>query len=428
MFWLEGMRIFGTFSRNLRAPQAVAHFQLLAMNKVYVIDSVRTPIGKYGGALSSIRPDDLLAHVIKALLARNPGIDPAAIEDVIAGDANQAGEDNRNVARMAALLAGLPVSVPGTTVNRLCASGLQAVMDAARGIACGDGEIFIAAGVESMTRAPFVMGKSTHAFNRNTEIFDSTIGWRFVNKKLADQYHPYSMGETAENVARQWKISRVEQDEVGLASQEKYFAALAAGKWADEIIPVEILGGKQEKIFFEKDEPPRQTSMEKLAALRPAFIKDGTVTAGNAAGINDGAAAMLLASEEAVRRYGLKPIARVVSMAVAGVDPAIMGVGPIPATQKALKRAGLGVGDIDLAELNEAFAVQALVCQRELGLDPARINVNGGSIAIGHPLGCSGVRISTTLLHEMKRRDLRYTLATMCVGVGQGAAVVYEKV
>lgn len=398
------------------------------MNKVYVIDSVRTPVGKYGGALSSIRPDDLLAHVIKALLARNPGIDPTAIEDVIAGDANQAGEDNRNVARMAALLAGLPVSVPGTTVNRLCASGLQAVMDAARGIACGDGEVFIAAGVESMTRAPFVMGKSTHAFNRNTEIFDSTIGWRFVNKKLADQYHPYSMGETAENVARQWKVSREEQDEVGLASQEKYFAALAAGKWADEIIPVEILGGKQEKIFFEKDEPPRQTSMEKLAALRPAFIKDGTVTAGNAAGINDGAAAMLLASEEAVRRYGLKPIARVVSMAVAGVDPAIMGVGPIPATQKALKRAGLAVEDIDLAELNEAFAVQALVCQRELGLDPARINVNGGSIAIGHPLGCSGVRISTTLLHEMKRRDLRYTLATMCVGVGQGAAVVYEKI
>jgi 3-oxoadipyl-CoA thiolase len=398
------------------------------MNIAYVIDAVRTPIGKFGGALSSIRPDDLLAHVIRTLLQRNPGIDPAAIEDVIAGDANQAGEDNRDVARMAALLAGLPVSVAGTTVNRLCASGLQAVMDAARAIACGEGELYIAAGVESMTRAPFVMGKSSQAFSRNTEIFDSTIGWRFINKKLADQYHPYSMGETAENVARQWKVSREAQDAFGLASQEKYFAALNSGRWTDEIAPIEILGGKQEKIYFSTDEPPRVTSMERLAALRPAFIKDGTVTAGNSAGINDGAAAMLLASEGAVARFGLKPIARVVSMAVAGVDPSIMGVGPIPATQKALKRAGIAVSDLGLVELNEAFAVQALVCQQELGLDPARVNVNGGSIAIGHPLGCSGVRISTTLLHEMKRRDLRYALATMCVGVGQGAAVVYEKV
>ena len=398
------------------------------MNTVYVIDSVRTPIGKYGGGLSSIRPDDLLAHVIKALLERNPGVDPAAIEDVIAGDANQAGEDNRNVARMAALLAGLPVTVPGNTVNRLCASGLQAIMDASRAIACGDGELFIAGGVESMTRAPFVMGKSTHAFNRNAEMFDSTIGWRFVNKKMADMYHPYSMGETAENVARQWKVSREAQDQFGLASQEKYFAALEAGKWSAELAPIEVLGGKQEKIYFDKDEQPRYTSMEKLAALRPAFIKDGSVTAGNSAGINDGAAAMLLASEVAVKKYGLKPIARVVSMGVAGVDPAIMGVGPIPATQKALQRAGLRATDLDLVELNEAFAVQALVCMQELGLDPARINVNGGSIAIGHPLGCSGVRISTTLVHEMQRRDMRYALATMCVGVGQGAAVVYEKV
>jgi 3-oxoadipyl-CoA thiolase len=398
------------------------------MNTVYVIDSVRTPIGKYGGGLSSIRPDDLLAHVIKALLERNPGVDPATIEDVIAGDANQAGEDNRNVARMAALLAGLPVTVPGNTVNRLCASGLQAIMDASRAIACGDGELFIAGGVESMTRAPFVMGKSTHAFNRNTEIFDSTIGWRFVNKKMADMYHPYSMGETAENVARQWKVSREAQDQFGLASQEKYFAALEAGKWTAELAPIEVLGGKQEKIYFDKDEQPRHTSMEKLAALRPAFIKDGSVTAGNSAGINDGAAAMLLASEAAVKKYGLKPIARVVSMGVAGVDPAIMGVGPIPATQKALQRAGLRAADLDLVELNEAFAVQALVCMQELGLDPTRINVNGGSIAIGHPLGCSGVRISTTLVHEMQRRDLRYALATMCVGVGQGAAIVYEKV
>ncbi|MBS1662529.1 MAG: acetyl-CoA C-acyltransferase [Bacteroidetes bacterium] len=397
------------------------------MNTVYVIDSVRTPIGKYGGALSTIRPDDLLAHVIKSLLERNPGVDPAAIEDVIAGDANQAGEDNRNVARMAALLAGLPVTVPGNTVNRLCASGLQAIMDASRAIACGDGDIFIAGGVESMTRAPFVMAKATHAFNRNAEIFDSTIGWRFINKKMADLYHPYSMGETAENVAACWKVSRLAQDEFGLASQEKYFAALAAGKWTAEIAPVEILSSKQEKIYFDKDEPPRQTSMEKLAALRPAFIKDGTVTAGNAAGINDGAAAMLLASETAVRQFGLKPKARVVSMGVAGVDPAIMGVGPIPATQKALQRAGLRAADLGLAELNEAFAAQALVCQQELGLNPATVNVNGGSIAIGHPLGCSGVRISTTLIHEMARREARYGLATMCVGVGQGAAVIYEK-
>jgi 3-oxoadipyl-CoA thiolase len=397
------------------------------MNTVYIIDAVRTPIGKFGGALGSIRPDDLLAHVIRALLTRNPGIDPAAIEDVIAGDANQAGEDNRNVARMAALLAGLPVSVAGTTVNRLCASGLQAIMDAARAIACGEGELYIACGVESMTRAPFVMGKASHAYSRNAEIFDSTIGWRFVNKKLADKYHPYSMGETAENVARQWKVSREAQDEFGLASQEKYFAALEAGKWAAEIAPVEILGGREEKIYFERDEQPRHTSMEKLAGLRPAFIKDGSVTAGNAAGINDGAAAVLLASSGAVARYGLKPLARVVSMGVAGVDPAIMGVGPIPATQKALQRAGLTAADLGLVELNEAFAVQALVCQQELGLDPARVNVNGGSIAIGHPLGASGVRISATLLHEMQRRDLRYALATMCVGVGQGAAIVYEK-
>lgn len=397
------------------------------MNTAYIIDSIRTPVGKYGGGLSSIRPDDLLAHVVRTLLQRNPGIDPAAIEDLIAGDANQAGEDNRNVARMAALLAGLPVSVAGTTVNRLCASGLQAIMDASRAILCGEGELYIAGGVESMTRAPFVMGKSSHAYSRNTEVFDSTIGWRFVNKKLAELYHPYSMGETAENVAKQWKIGRQEQDEFGLASQQKYFAALEAGKWKDEIAPVEVLGGKDEKIYFEKDEQPRQSSLEKMAALRPAFAKDGTVTAGNAAGINDGAAAMLLASEEAVKKYQLKPVAKIVSMAIAGVDPSIMGIGPVPATQKALKRAGLKAEDLGLIELNEAFAVQALACIRELGLDKSKINVNGGSIAIGHPLGCSGVRISTTLLHEMQRRDIRYALATMCVGVGQGAAIIYEK-
>ncbi len=400
------------------------------MKTVYVIDAVRTPIGKYGGGLASIRPDDLLAHVIKALMERNPGIDPSAIEDVIAGDANQAGEDNRNVARMAALLAGLPVTVAGNTVNRLCASGLQAIMDAARAIACDEGELYIAGGVESMTRAPFVMGKAHHAFSRQSEVFDSTIGWRFTNKRLAELHHPYSMGETAENVARRWAVSREDQDRFGLASQEKYFAALAAGRWVDEIAPVLVLGGKEEQLFFERDEQPRQTSMEKLAALRPAFVKDGSVTAGNSAGINDGAAAMLLASESAVKRFGLKPRARIVSMGVAGVDPSIMGVGPIPATQKALRRAGLSVGDLGLVELNEAFAVQALVCMRELGLDPSVVNVNGGSIAIGHPLGCSGVRISTTLVHEMGRRSssaVGYGLATMCVGVGQGAAVIYEK-
>jgi 3-oxoadipyl-CoA thiolase len=397
------------------------------MNTAYIIDAIRTPIGKYGGALSSIRPDDLLAQVVRVLLQRNPGIDPAAIEDLIAGDANQAGEDNRNVARMAVLLAGLPVTVAGNTVNRLCASGLQAIMDAARSIMCGEGELYIAGGVESMTRAPLVMAKATHAYSRNTELFDSTIGWRFPNRRLTDQYYPYSMGETAENVARQWKISRQAQDEFSLASQEKYFAALAAGKWSGEIAPVEILGGKEEKIFFEKDEHPRRTSMEKLATLRPAFAKDGTVTAGNSSGINDGSAAILLASESAVKKYRLRPMARIVAMAVAGVDPSIMGIGPVPATQKAMKRANLQIADLGLVELNEAFASQSLACIHDLGLDPVKVNPNGGSIAIGHPLGCSGVRISTTLLHEMGRRDIRYGLATMCVGVGQGAAVVYEK-
>jgi 3-oxoadipyl-CoA thiolase len=373
-----------------------------------------------------MRPDDLLAHVIKSLLQRNASIDVNAIEDVIAGDANQAGEDNRNVARMAALLAGLPVTVPGNTVNRLCASGLQAIMDAARAIMCGDGDLLIAGGVESMTRAPFVMLKSSGAWNRTPEVVDSTIGWRFPNKKLTDKYYPYSMGETAENVARQWKISREAQDAFALQSQEKYFAALGKGRFKEEISGVEIFGGKEEKIFLEKDEPPRITSLEKLSTLRPAFIKDGTVTAGNSSGINDGAAAMLLASEEAVQKYNLKPLARIVSMAVAGVDPAIMGIGPVPASRKALQRAGITANDLDLIELNEAFAAQSIACIQDLQLDAQKINVNGGSIAIGHPLGCSGVRISATLLHEMKKRGSKYGLATMCVGVGQGAAIIYE--
>ncbi len=395
------------------------------MNPVYVIDALRTPIGKYGGALSTARPDDLLAHVLKGLLRRNPSVDMNAIEDVIAGAANQAGEDNRNVARMAALLAGFPVTVAGNTVNRLCASGLQAVMDAARQVKCGDAELIIAGGVESMTRAPFVVAKQAEAFGRAAEMFDTTMGWRFINKNLAALYHPFTMGETAENVARQWKIGREEQDRFALASQQKYFAAKTAGKWKAEILAVDVQRGK-EKYIFENDEHPRETSLEKLAALKPAFIKDGTVTAGNSSGINDGAAALLLAGENAVRKYGLQPMARVVSMAVAGVDPAIMGIGPVPATQKALHRAGLKIADIGRVELNEAFASQSIACIRNLNLDEKTVNVNGGAIAMGHPLGCSGARISATLLHEMKREKIKYGLATMCVGVGQGAAVIYE--
>ncbi len=395
------------------------------MQTCYVIDAVRTPIGRYGGKLSTTRPDDLLALVITALIKRNPDIDVTRIEDVIAGAANQAGEDNRDVARMAALLAGLPVSVGGNTVNRLCASGLQAIMDAARAIMCNEGMFYIAGGVESMTRAPFVTAKSEGAWSRKTETHDTTIGWRFTNKRLAEMYYPYSMGETAENVARDWEIGREEQDLFALASQEKYAAALAAGKWDDEIVAVEMVNDNMVN-WFVQDEHPRQTTMEKLAGLRPAFAKDGTVTAGNSSGINDGAAAVLLASEEAVKTFNLTPLARVVSMGVAGVDPAIMGIGPVPASQKALQRAGLKVNDLDLVELNEAFASQSIACMRELELDPAKVNVNGGAIALGHPLGCSGARISATLLHEMHRRELKYGLATMCVGVGQGAAIVYE--
>jgi len=396
------------------------------MKEVYVIDAIRTPIGKYGGALSSVRPDDLLAQTIKELLARNKSIDPSDIEDVIAGDANQAGEDNRNVARMAALLAGLPTSVAGNTVNRLCASGLQAIMDGSRQIMCEDAELIIACGVESMSRAPFVLSKSTQPFQRTAEVFDTTLGWRFVNNKLADVHYPYSMGETAENVAKQWKISREAQDEFALQSQEKYFVALDNGTWKDELMPVEIGEEKGSKKIIDRDEHPRKTSLEKLSSLKPAFTKDGTVTAGNSSGINDGAAAMLLASKESIRKYSLKPIAKVIAMAVAGVDPAIMGIGPVPATQKALKRASLSIANIDLVELNEAFASQSLACIHDLGIDSKKVNVNGGAIALGHPLGCSGVRLSTTLVHEMKRRGTKYGLATMCVGVGQGASVIFE--
>ncbi len=395
------------------------------MKTAYIIDAVRTPIGRYGGKLSSIRPDDLLAYVIKTLLHRNETIDVNMIEDVIAGDANQAGEDNRNIARMSALLAGLPTCVPGNTVNRLCASGLQAIMDASRAVICNEGLLYIAGGVESMTRAPFVTAKSEGAFSRKNETFDTTIGWRFVNKKLAEMYYPYSMGETAENVAKQWNISREMQDNFAFQSQQKYAQALHEGKWEDEIAAIEMINDKM-ITWFAQDEHPRETTLEKLAALKPAFAKDGTVTAGNSSGINDGAAAVLIASEEAVKEFKLEPMARVVSMAVAGVDPSIMGIGPVPATRKALQRAGLSAENLDLIELNEAFASQSIACMIELKLDEKKVNVNGGAIAIGHPLGCSGARISTTLIHEMRRKKLKYGLATMCVGVGQGAAIIYE--
>lgn len=397
------------------------------MKRAYIVDILRTPIGKYGGMLAGVRPDDLAALVIRKLIERNPSVDVNAIEDVVFGAANQSGEDNRNVARMALLLAGLPKEVGGVTVNRLCASGLQAIMDASRAVMLGEADVYIAGGVESMSRAPFVMAKATEPFSRKAEIFDTTMGWRFINSKLSKLYYPYSMGETAENVAEKWKISREEQDRFGLASQEKYQRAHEAGKFKDELVSVPVQQGK-EVIEFIKDEHPRVTSLEKLALLKPAFKEGGTVTAGNSSGINDGAAASLISSEEALNKFNLKPLAQVVSFAVAGVDPAYMGVGPVPAVKKALNRAGLKISDIGLVELNEAFASQSLACIRDLDLNPEIVNVNGGAIAIGHPLGCSGVRISATLIHEMKKRNVKYGVATMCIGVGQGAAVVYELV
>lgn len=392
----------------------------------FIVDIIRTPVGRYGGALSKERPDDLAAFVIRQLMERNPAIDAGELEDVVFGAANQAGEDNRNVARMAALLAGLPVSVGGVTVNRLCASGLQAIMDATRAVMLGEGEIYVAGGVESMSRAPFVMPKSEEGFARKAEIYDTTLGWRFLNSKLSALYHPYSMGETAENVAKKWRISRHDQDAFAFSSQSRYHAAHAAGRFGEELVAVPIAQPKGADLLFEKDEHPRLSSMEKLASLKPAFTQDGTVTAGNSSGINDGAAACLVVSESALKKYSLKPLVRISAMAIAGVDPAYMGIGPVPATQKVLIRAGLRAGDVNLVELNEAFASQSLACIRDLELDPERVNVNGGAIAIGHPLGCSGVRISATLIHEMRRRNAKYGVATMCIGVGQGAAVLYE--
>ncbi len=396
----------------------------------YIVDALRTPIGKFNGTLSGVRPDDLAAHVIKKLVERNANwLDVAQIEEVIFGAANQSGEDNRNVARMAALLAGLPIEVSGVTVNRLCASGLQAIADASRAIKLGDGDIYIAGGTESMTRAPYVLSKGATGFDRTQQMFDTVIGWRFTNKKFPKET-TFSMGETAENVAKKWNISREEQDTFAHSSQLKYQLAAEEGRFNDEIVGVEIDKGKGQMAFFEKDEHPRLGSVEELAKLKPAFTKDGsgTVTAGNSSGINDGAAATLVVSETVVKQFNLKPLARIVSVGAAGVDPACMGVGPVPATHKALKRAGLKVSDLGLVELNEAFASQSIACMRDLGLDPQIVNVNGGAIAIGHPLGCSGARITTTLLHEMKRREVKYGLATMCIGVGQGLAVIYEKV
>lgn len=398
------------------------------MKSAYILDIVRTPVGKFGGTLATVRPDDLAAHVIKSLMLRNQAIDPHLIEDVIFGAANQAGEDNRNVARMASLLAGLPIEAAGVTVNRLCASGLQSIMDAARAVMLGEGEVYIAGGVESMTRAPFVMAKAETAFSRTAEIYDTSIGWRFINPALSKLHYPYAMGETAENVAEKWKISREAQDEFAHHSQLKYNAAHNAGKFASEIVPVSIPQRKTDPIIFDKDEHPRLSGIDKLASLKPAFKEGGTVTAGNASGVNDGAAACLVVSEDFLKKTDLKPMARVVSIAVAGVSPDIMGIGPVPASRKALKRAGLNIKDIDLIELNEAFASQSIACMQELDVDNSIVNVNGGSIAIGHPLGASGTRISATLLHELHRREnIRYGLATMCIGVGQGAAIVYER-
>jgi 3-oxoadipyl-CoA thiolase len=394
---------------------------------VYVIDIVRTPVGKFGGTLAAVRPDDLAAHVILAILQRNPQIDPAVIDEVILGAANQAGEDNRNVARMASLLAGLPTTVPGYTVNRLCASGLQSMMNGAMAIASGQAHLILAGGTESMTRAPFVMAKAESAFARTTDIHDTTIGWRFTNPALSKLHHPFSMGETAENVAEQFHISREDQDQFAYETQLNWKNAQAAGHFNNEIAPVAIPQRKGEPILFAVDEHPRLSEVSVLASLKPAFRDGGTVTAGNSSGINDGAAVCILASEEMVKQLGLTPMARIAGFGAAGVDPSIMGIGPVPASQKALKNAGITVGDLGVAELNEAFASQVLASMRALEIDRSIVNPNGGSIAIGHPLGASGTRISATLLHHMQRNpSLRYGLATMCIGVGQGCAIVYE--
>ena len=400
------------------------------MTDAFICDAIRTPFGRYGGSLAQVRTDDLGAVPIRALMARNTKADWGALDDVIYGNTNQAGEDNRDVGRMSGLLAGLPTSAPGITVNRLCGSGLNAVGQASRDIKARDADFIIAGGVESMTRAPFVMGKADTAFSRSNEIYDTTIGWRFVNPKMKALYGIDSMPETAENVAQQWQISRLDQDKMGLASQAKAAAAQAKGRLAVEIAPVTIAQRKGDPIIVDRDEHPRATTMEALGALKPIVRPDGTVTAGNASGVNDGAAAMIVASEAAAARHGLTPRARIVSMAVAGVEPRIMGIGPAPATRKVLERTGLSMSDIDVIELNEAFAAQGLAVLQELGVafDDPRVNPNGGAIALGHPLGASGARLALTAVEELHRTKGRYALCTMCIGVGQGIAVILERV
>jgi 3-oxoadipyl-CoA thiolase len=387
--------------------------------RAVVLAAVRTPVGRYGGALSDVRPDDLAAHAIRAVVER-AGVEPGEIEDVYFGCANQAGEDNRNVARMAALLAGLPDSVAGVTVNRLCASGLSAVVSACHAVAAGDGELFVAGGVESMSRAPLAMAKPDRAFPRGDQtVYDTTLGWRFPNPRLEERFPLESMGETGENVADRWEVSREDQDAFALESQRRHAAAVEGRRFDDELIPVGDVV---------RDEHPRpDTTAEKLAALRPAFRKDGSVTAGNSSGVNDGAAALVIASEERARSLGAEPLGAFVASAVAGVDPRVMGIGPVPAVRKLLGRAGVDVPDLDLVELNEAFASQSLAVIRDLGLDPEKVNVNGGAIALGHPLGMSGARLVVSLLHELRRRGGRYGLATLCVGVGQGQAALFER-
>jgi 3-oxoadipyl-CoA thiolase len=407
-------------SRDLHRP----------LREAWIVEAVRTPIGRYGGALATVRPDDLAALVLRAVVDR-AGLDPAEVEDVILGCANQAGEDNRDVARMALLLAGYPVEVAGQTVNRLCGSGLQAINSAAHAIWADDGDVFVAGGVESMTRAPYVMAKAAGPWDRGPrELHDTTLGWRFTNPRLAEMHHPYSMGETAENVAERWNVPRERQDAFALESQQRAVAAIEAGRFDAQIVPVTVPQRKGDPVVVTVDEHPRaDSSAEALARLRPAFAREGgSVTAGNSSGINDGASAVLLVEAERAGELGLRPLARVVATAVAGVDPAVMGVGPVPASRKALARAGIDVADLDLVELNEAFASQSLVCIDELGLDPAKVNVNGGAIALGHPLGMSGGRLITMLTHELRRTGGQYGLATMCIGVGQGIATVVERI
>ncbi len=399
------------------------------MTDAYICGGLRTPIGRFGGALAPVRPDDMAAHVLREVMATAPDLPPEAVDEVYMGCANQAGEDNRDVARMAVLLAGLPESIPGVTLNRLCGSGLDAVGLAARAIRTGEADVVLAGGVESMTRAPLVLPKPESAYSRNAEIYDTTIGWRFVNAALAAQYGTHSMPETAENVAAQFSISREDQDAFALRSQKRYAAAQQAERFANEITPIEVRKSRRETEIVDTDEHPRLTSLEKLSALKTPFRDNGTVTAGNASGVNDGAAAVLVASGAAADRYGLTRIARIAGMATAGVEPRIMGIGPVPASRKLLQRMGLEIGQIDLIELNEAFAAQALAVLRELGLpdDAEHVNPNGGAIALGHPLGMSGTRLALTAALEMQRHDLKRALCTMCVGVGQGISVILER-